>query len=173
MPHRKIKHNPPPIPKAKGATCHPAENLYAKGLCRSCYEKQLRQINPKFAERQRKNAYQWALKHKEQKRKLDKAYKAKLDPEYNWARTILRHHGITAEQYYAILKKQKGCCAICKIRPKPKKHLAIDHNHKTGEIRGLLCFRCNYGLSWFSEKRKFLQRAVNYVTQKINFKSLS
>lgn len=41
-------------------------------------------------------------------------------------------------------KQQNGCCAICK-KPQSlfKKRLALDHNHRTGQLRGLLCFYCN------------------------------
>ncbi len=41
-------------------------------------------------------------------------------------------------------EKQKGCCAICgKHQSQFKMRLALDHNHRTGKLRGLLCYRCN------------------------------
>ena len=50
------------------------------------------------------------------------------------------HFNITPEEYDAILAQQGGVCAVCKKPPKPGKRLAVDHNHKTGFIRGLICF---------------------------------
>lgn len=51
-------------------------------------------------------------------------------------------YGITVEQYEEMLKRQKGGCAICGKRP-GKKRLHVDHNHETGQVRGLLCAKCN------------------------------
>lgn len=164
--------SPPPISPSKKASCHPTKALYAKGLCRSCYEKQLRIENPEYAERQRINSRNWCNSHKEQKRQNDREYNAKTDPEIRWARSLYRQYNLTPDQYYTILQLQNGGCAICGCKPKPTKHLAVDHNHNTGDIRGLLCFRCNYGLSWFQETTQLLLRASNYVNQTINLDTL-
>lgn len=50
---------------------------------------------------------------------------------------------ITLEEYDEILEEQDGGCATCHRPPKPGKSLAVDHDHRTGYIRGLLCFLCN------------------------------
>jgi hypothetical protein len=52
-------------------------------------------------------------------------------------------YGMTLETYELLLQFQGGLCAICR-RPPKKQRLAVDHNHKTGAIRGLLCFVCNH-----------------------------
>ncbi|MDP9144335.1 MAG: endonuclease domain-containing protein [Actinomycetota bacterium] len=54
-------------------------------------------------------------------------------------------YGITAEQYERLLHNQSGRCAICRNLPRTQL-LAVDHNHKTGEVRGLLCRICNQKL---------------------------
>lgn len=54
-------------------------------------------------------------------------------------------YGLTPEQYDELLRRQGGRCAICRGRPKSKR-LAVDHDHKTGAVRGLLCSRCNHDL---------------------------
>lgn len=57
-----------------------------------------------------------------------------------------KRHGVknaSIQRYSSILDDQNGTCAICKKLP-TKRKLALDHNHETGEIRGLLCFPCNY-----------------------------
>jgi len=50
---------------------------------------------------------------------------------------------LTPDEYDTILEHQGGVCAICSRPPKPGKRLAVDHDHKTGYVRGLLCFMCN------------------------------
>lgn len=65
---------------------------------------------------------------------------------------IERTYGLTREDYDALLEAQGGKCAICRRRPKSKR-LAVDHDHKTGAVRGLLCSRCNHdlmGAAWDS-----------------------
>jgi recombination endonuclease VII len=56
------------------------------------------------------------------------------------AARLLAHFDITPEEYDSILAEQGGVCAVCKKPPKPDKRLAVDHNHLTGLVRGLLCF---------------------------------
>lgn len=58
---------------------------------------------------------------------------------------IERTYGLTATEYDRLLAEQGGRCAICRARPKSKR-LAVDHDHKTGAVRGLLCSRCNHDL---------------------------
>jgi hypothetical protein len=62
-------------------------------------------------------------------------------------------YGIDAAEYDRLLALQGGKCAICRARPKSKR-LAVDHDHKTGEVLGLLCSRCNHdlkGAAWDSQ----------------------
>lgn len=60
-------------------------------------------------------------------------------------RKLWRKFGITLEQYDAMLQHQGGVCALCRNPPK-KKVLVVDHNHKNGKVRGLLCDACNRAL---------------------------
>lgn len=58
---------------------------------------------------------------------------------------VAKTYGLTAAQYDTLLRAQGGRCAICRAKPKSKR-LAVDHDHKTGAVRGLLCSRCNHDL---------------------------
>ncbi len=68
------------------------------------------------------------------------------------------------EAYNRFFEQQQGCCAICK---KPwiegTRRMHLDHNHKTLELRGLLCFSCNYKLGWFE---KFMGNILKYLGYK-------
>jgi Autographiviridae endonuclease VII len=72
--------------------------------------------------------------------------------------------GLTVEEYDEILEAQDGVCALCDSLPTPGISLHVDHDHGTGEIRGLLCVRCNNALGLFREDPDLLKRAVRYVT---------
>lgn len=77
---------------------------------------------------------------------------------------LRRTYSITLEEYNAILKMQGGCCAIChKPATHFKKALAVDHCHKTGLVRGLLCWPCNGALQRFRDDIEKLRSAVVYL----------
>lgn len=60
------------------------------------------------------------------------------------ARHLLKKYGITLEQYEHLYRAQEGRCAVCKRTAETFRHrLSVDHDHKTGEVRGLLCVHCN------------------------------
>jgi Recombination endonuclease VII len=69
---------------------------------------------------------------------------------------------LSHEEYYDLLWRQQGQCKICGRRAGPRR-LAIDHDHKTGRIRGLLCVRCNVGLGQFGDDPYNLQAAIFYL----------
>ncbi|MCP4598529.1 endonuclease VII domain-containing protein [Neptuniibacter sp.] len=72
--------------------------------------------------------------------------------------------GITEQKYNAMFKKHKGRCYICgKHQSKMKKRLHVDHDHKTGKVRGLLCVICNLGLGCFKDNPARLRSAAEYL----------
>lgn len=76
---------------------------------------------------------------------------------------LKRKYGITEEQYNELLLEQAGKCAICLKKPRTRA-LAVDHDHKTNEIRGLLCSRCNHGLLGNAhDSIEMLKRALDYL----------
>lgn len=79
-----------------------------------------------------------------------------------------RHYGLTADDYQALFDRQSGVCAICgkaetKIVRGCLAKLSVDHDHETGQIRGLLCSKCNTGLGHFDDRRDLLERALAYL----------
>jgi len=72
--------------------------------------------------------------------------------------------GVTLREYNEFLSKQNGKCKICGIPIEQcHKMLAIDHDHTTGLIRGLLCQPCNLGLGLFKDNVELLRSAINYL----------
>lgn len=74
---------------------------------------------------------------------------------------IKRQFGLTPEQYQSLLTKQANVCAGCK-RPSNRR-LAVDHDHETGEVRGLLCHKCNYALGYVNDSPNLLRDLASYV----------
>lgn len=71
-------------------------------------------------------------------------------------------YGITETDYNTLFDKQGGVCAICK-QPETQGTLPIDHNHKTGKIRGLLCHKCNRAIGSLQENYSILRSASAYL----------
>jgi hypothetical protein len=67
----------------------------------------------------------------------------------------LRKYGITQDLFEQMKEAQDGRCACC---GKKAKRLIVDHNHETGSVRGLLCYRCNMGLGHYERDRKLYKR---------------
>jgi hypothetical protein len=86
--------------------------------------------------------------------------------EAQYSAHILKAYGITYEFYLALYQAQGGKCYICRRQP-GKKRLAVDHNHETGEVRGLLCpgsdFGCNAMLGYIRDNVDTARRMVAYL----------
>jgi hypothetical protein len=83
-------------------------------------------------------------------------------------RARVREYGITIEQYHDMIKKQNNKCAICsqeetKIWKGKKTELGLDHCHKSGVLRELLCFKCNIGIGMFHDNQDLLLKAIAYL----------
>lgn len=64
----------------------------------------------------------------------------------------------------AVQRLQRGRCAICGVEEqKLKRILYYDHDHLTGQGRGLLCHACNVGLGWFRENPQAMRAAADYI----------
>ena len=82
-------------------------------------------------------------------------------------------YGISIDVYDSLFNSQVGVCAICKesetiVRRGKVSDLAVDHDHATGTIRGLLCQRCNQGIGNFRNRVDLLASAINYLSPKVS-----
>ena len=77
---------------------------------------------------------------------------------------LKRAFGIGLADYHRMFAEQGGCCAICKTNDTGKrKAFAIDHNHITGAVRGLLCSNCNTGIGNLRDDIGLLKDAIQYL----------
>lgn len=144
------------------------------------YQKEYRQKNKEYFRQKSKEYYQLNKeKLKEDKARYRENNKEKIkaqqieyrknNPEKIRNHDLKSNHSITLEEYNKMLDEQKGVCAICfkketdKESSKKIKSLAVDHDHKTGKIRGLLCSRCNKAIGLFRDNLETLQSAFKYL----------
>lgn len=87
-----------------------------------------------------------------------------LPKEIKRERSLRKSFGIGLKDYNEMLVKQGGCCAICGTDScSTGKSFAVDHDHQTGRIRGLLCRSCNTALGQFKDSIAMLQEAIKYL----------
>lgn len=75
------------------------------------------------------------------------------------------YFNLSVEDYENMYRAQNGVCAICSKLCISGRRLAVDHDHATGQIRGLLCYRCNSGLGYFKDSLENLSSAIDYLTR--------
>lgn len=136
----------------------------ARAACRNW-----RARNP---ERQRAATKSWEARNPGKHEAATKAYRlANPGKTSEWGRNYrkrvpdysIRRYGVSLSRFIDLAVSQDGKCAICGDQTK----LCIDHNHKTGKVRGLLCRKCNAGLGLFKDSALNLFRASAYVKEEL------
>ncbi len=156
-----------PSPKAEGqrqcAGCkdvQPANDFYRSNTrkdgrspyCKKCdrlRKKESREKNPPPLEVRREYHRRYRARNPDRARAQDRAQ-------------TIRSKGISVEAYEALFETQKGACAICE-KSQTGRRLAIDHDHATGRVRGLLCNTCNTALGKFRDSPALLKKASKYI----------
>lgn len=93
-------------------------------------------------------------------------------PDYHHGRNLKQRYGITVDEYESLIANQNNACAICeveipdKLEYKGKRRSVVDHNHETGEVRGILCLKCNLVLGHARENTTILYRAIVYLSER-------
>lgn len=99
--------------------------------------------------------------HREERRTQDATYHAEHREELHGYH-LKAKYGLSLEDYTALLEKQGGRCAVCGTPPDGRR-LSVDHNHETGEVRGLLCLNCNTTLGKVGDSPEILMEAIAYL----------
>jgi len=123
--------------------------------------------DPQFRERRKATRRAWRVAHRDQTNSQLR-HRYATDPEFrakklaaSRRRGLKRRYGISLEEYERLLALQNGACAIC--RRKTDEMLCVDHCHKTGKVRGLLCRKCNAGLGCYDDDPSRIRRGADYL----------
>lgn len=118
-------------------------------VCRKEYRQALYQSDPE----RRKQAYKrWYYNNPDKRKACSR--RAHLKAKYK----------ITEERYLELLEAQDGKCAIChKHHSEIRKILFVDHDHRSGEIRGLLCSECNFALGLLRDSPEIMHNMIAYL----------
>lgn len=141
----------------------------------------------KLSDEQR--AYRRAMyqKHKDKQKAQQRTYRAKNPDKWReygrkWSKEnkdrtrvkdrmsqIKRVYGLSAEGYYLLFTYQLGSCAICEKELEfIGQHTHVDHDHKTGKVRGILCNLCNHLIGESLENTIILRKAIDYLEEHKN-----
>jgi|KBSSwiStaDraftv2_1062776.scaffolds.fasta_scaffold202817_2 hypothetical protein len=137
--------------------------------CRECERKERKIAYDKNPEKEAAASRKWARDHKEHHNATKRNW-VKNNPEKHNAIRRKSQYGVTDAQYQEIFKLQDGKCAICGFQF-PGQNTGdrtlsphVDHCHKSGKVRGLLCNDCNRGLGAFKDSQAFLEAASYYLS---------
>ena len=112
----------------------------------------------------RREKYATDGEHREAVKAQVRAYRQSLSVEERQRRDragmLRQQYGLTVEQFEEMRQLQDGKCPLCLRTPKV---LAVDHDHETGKVRGLLCKSCNRALGCFGDNLDGLMRVVRYL----------
>lgn len=127
------------------------QKIYGHGAT-SKYRDRLKLENPeKYRSMHNKSVKLWKKNHPDKNAHIKKV--GKLKSKY----------GLTLDQYNTLLENQNNSCKVCKDLFTNEKLTHIDHCHKTGKVRGILCLNCNLSLGYAKENIERLQGLIDYV----------
>lgn len=127
---------------------------YNNGRSYRCYECNREAVKKSYKKHREKTLIRTRERYyRTPREKINKSYR-------KWI--LSSKFGISIDEYNNLLEIQNGVCAICKNFNK-EKNLAVDHDHETGKIRGLLCSRCNLGIGQFNDNIQLLSDAISYL----------
>ncbi|HUW09593.1 MAG TPA: endonuclease VII domain-containing protein [Anaerolineae bacterium] len=122
--------------------------------------------NREYYQRNRERALAYAATYREEnvamlQEKRESPRRKRQDQEAH----LKRAYGLSLADYDAILADQGGGCAICGALPgdDAKGRLHVDHDHETGQVRGLLCGNCNHALGSFRDSIALMRSAIAYL----------
>lgn len=144
---------------------HPNKRIRirAHGLCSICYHHQVTKLHPEYKRKRREYQRLWRKRYPNYYRDYYRSH-----PEARKNRDYKKRYGISLNEYQILLGKQNGVCAICRLKENNQRFLSVDHNHITGQIRGLLCQKCNAVLGMVNDNTDLLLSAKRYLVQHNN-----
>ncbi len=139
------------------AECHPELKHKGHGLCHKCYSREAAK-GRREANRARSKEWYWANREKALAAATEWARNNREKHRHNRVKYL---YGITASDELNLLIAQDFKCPVC-LQPLDAK-ASIDHDHSTGEVRGLLHRKCNAAIGYLRDDADSLERAAAYL----------
>lgn len=137
-----------------------------RGECKECFRAQAKARYPQVRDQAIERAKKWREDNIERFRENQRRMRSTPEGKRRQREGHLkRKFGMTIEDYKRMLEEQGGGCATCGRPPRPDIALHIDHDHETGRVRGLLCFRCNNSLGDLDDDPALLRKAAAYLVR--------
>lgn len=148
-------------------------DIKSNGRCKRCHRESASSkrnsnrewFNEKMNQDRIKNPEKWQERYK-------KAYQYSKEKygDQRIVNEIIRVKGITQEKYESMFVEQENRCKIChehetRVINKKVTRLVVDHCHKTGIVRGLLCAKCNLMISYADDSKDILEMAIIYLDE--------
>jgi len=157
-----MPHKDPEVARAYRREWKKSPEQRAKAAQRA---RQHRKDDPDFRKRESEAGKRWRASHPETVQATNKRNN-KRNAGIRRDHALRSNYGITIEDYERMFEEQKGACAICgsvEVRRNGRTNFCVDHCHKTGKVRGLLCNECNVGLGRLGDDAESLRRALAYL----------
>lgn len=151
-------------PEEKKASHKESKKRYRLRNLERIREEEKQQSAEYYSENKEKVRSKDRQRYSENKESIKVYRKSIYDPKKHKKYSLKTLYNITPEQYDQMYEAQGGRCAICgKHQTELKKALAVDHNHSTGVVRGLLCQNCNVGIGNLQDDLYTVTRAMEYL----------
>lgn len=139
-----------PVAKIRDRTCQQCGKCYVLGVDSSQHKYCSIECRKKF------HNSVWSSKYGGRNKESTRAWR------------LRKQYGLSVEDWNQMLVNQGNCCAICCTKEKPHYNWHVDHNHKTGKVRGLLCNRCNQAIGLAKENLIILHKMMEYLVDHDN-----
>ena len=129
-------------------------------VCRTC--KVSKELSEFYPDKSKSHGYRYCCKDCAKTKAVK--FKESKGTDYSKNVRLKGTYGITLEDYNKMFEVQEGRCGICNIHQlELGRSLNIDHDHSNGQIRMLLCTKCNTGLGSFEDSPELLEKAISYL----------
>lgn len=144
---------------------HPTGKFGKRPRCKECLRKENAEFERSYLPKRSEKNAEWYDKNKEAIKEGTKISGSRWEykPENKRNHNLKNRYGITASEYDAFLETQEGKCAICGLGMDEGRRLAVDHDHVTGAIRGIVHTRCNTAIALFKDSPEICRRAAEYL----------
>ena len=142
---------------------HPNGKFGKRSRCKDCLAKENAVFEETYRPSRSEVSKEWYERNKDVVKTRRAGWRWEYKPENKRNHNLKARYGISAKEYDALLEAQEQKCAICGGTMDEGKRLAVDHDHDTGAVRGILHVRCNTAIALFKDSPDICRKAAEYL----------